>query len=359
MCKVVKIRIKALLLSAMALVMVILINSIAHASSLNGQKLQISNVDVKVSSKTLLNLTDGQTVSEEARSDHVVEFRVEVRNNFTRSQDFKIRDITVKTTIEGIDNGEDLEIESDRFDLRADTERKSFFKFDIPLQVREDSYNVIITAEGQDEDGTSETAEMKLKLEVVNDNHMLKIIKASLTPAQVTCNRKNVQLAAAILNTGNLDEDGVSVQISNSDLGLDIRDKVGTIFSRPNEPESRFSKTYVFNVPKDLEAGNYPITLKVLYNDDRKSAENTATLIVNNCAKASNLEPAKPAEGSGVDVITPPDAGKTYGQNQLPPGTVITQESFLSSNAFLVGIIVLAVVILGIVIVLGLFGRRG
>ncbi|MBI2656171.1 hypothetical protein HYX03_00340 [Candidatus Woesearchaeota archaeon] len=350
----VKIKIRVLL-SLMVFVIVIMLSNLAHAS---GENLQISNVDVKVSSKTLRNMSNGETISEEARPDYPVEFRVEVRNNFTRAQDFRIRDITVKTIIEGIDNGEDLEIESDRFDLRADTEKRSFFDFIIPLEVREDAYNVIITAEGEDEDGTNEMAEMRLKLEVDKDNDMLKFIKTSLIPAEISCNRKNVQLAITLLNIGNHDEDGVSLQISNEELGLDIRDKIDTLFARPNEPESRFSKTYLFNVPGNLEAGNYPITLRVLYNDDRNTAEGTVTLIVNSCAKAI-AESARPEEGPGVEVITPAETGKTAAQPEIPAGTVVTQESPLKRNILVVGIVIVAAIIAGIVLVVSLFRRKG
>ena len=356
----VKIRIKVALLSLIAFIIVILLNNVAYAATSSGQNLQISNVDVKVSSKTLRNLSNGETISEEARPDHSVEFRVEVRNNFTRLQDIKIQDISVKTTIENIDNGEDLEIESGRFDLSADTEKKSFFTFVIPLEVRQDTYNVIIVAEGEDQDGTNERAEIKLKLEVDKDNNMLEIIKASLTPAEVSCNRKNVQLAATLLNIGNLDQDSVSLGISSQDLGLDIKDNIGTLFARPNEPESRFSKTYMFNVPKDLEAGNYPIALKVLYDDDRKSTENAVTLIVNSCAKAEMLEPKPAEEGNSVEIVTPETRKTTeaVAQPEEPSGGVVTQESFLSSNAFVVSVIAAFAVLVGIVLVVSLLRRK-
>ncbi len=362
----IKIKIKALMVGLIVFVIVILMNNSLQASAASAKNLVISNVDVKVSSKTLRNLSNGDTISEEARPDHTVEFRVEVRNNFTRSQDLKIRDITVKTTIEGIDGGEDVDIESDRFDLSANTERKSFLKFDIPLQVREETYNVVITAEGQDEDGTSETSEMKLKLEVINDNHLLKIVKMSLTPEQVSCNRKNVQISTSILNIGNLDEDGVSVQVSNRDLGISINDKIGTIFSRPNEPESKFSKTYAINVPKDAEAGNYLITLKALYNNDRKSTENTAMLIVNNCAKppASPINPSE--ESSGVEVIMPKigknNASATQTNTDSTPAedAIVTQEGFLSGNAFVAGIAIAEIiaVIAGVFLIAYIFRKK-
>ena len=302
----VKIKRSILVAGLIVFAMIIVLNSSLQAHAASGKNLLISNVDVKVSSKTLRNLSDGDTVSEEARPDHTVEFRVEVHNNFTRSTDIKIRDITVKTTIEGIDGGEDMEIESDRFDLSANTERKSFFKFNIPLQVREDLYNVVITAEGQD-------------------------------------------------------EDGVTVQISNKDLGLDIKDKIGTIFSRPNEPESKFSKTYMINVPKDAEAGNYLITLKALFNDDRKSTENTANLIVNNCAKAEAPKAPKPSEeGTGVEVIMPKNNSSAAADSTIPEGAIVTKESFLSGNVFVAAIVIAEIiaVIAGIFLIAYIFRKK-
>lgn len=323
--------------------------------------MQITNVDVKVSSKTLLNLSDGETISDSTRPERIVEFRVELRNNFSRQLDFRIEDITVKTTIEGIDNGEDLEIESDRFDLKADTSKRTFFTFQIPLEVREDTYNVVITADGTDEDGTSETAERRLRLEVDKDNHLLRIVKDTLIPTEVACNRKNAQIAVTLLNIGNLDEDAVSLRIYNEDLNLNIEDRIGTLYARPNEPESRYSNTYLFNVPNKLESGNYPINVKVLYNDDRQTVQDTVTLIVNNCATPSTTPPKapeSPGQDSGVVVITP--VTEKPAQPQVPSGTVVTQESPVLSNAFVVGIVlaVALLVIVGIVLAVVLFRRR-
>jgi len=355
---VVKIRAKLLLLGIVALIFTM---SIAYAAD---SQLLISNVDVKVGSKTLKNLTDGQTISEEARPGLTVEVRVEVSNNFTRTQDLNIEDITIEVDIEDIDDGDNLEQESRNFDLRADSESKFSFKFEVPLEVREDTYNIIITAEGNDEDGTRHFDEVKLKLEVDKENHNIIVIQKSLTPSDVSCKRENVQLSTTLLNIGTNDEDKVTFQISNYQLGINIEDVFGGLRALPNEPESRFSKAYSFDVPDDADPGNYPLTLKVIYDDDRKVTSDSVNLVVSDCAKPLPEITVKDKE-EGIEeeveliipkVITQPAAQ----QPTIPAGATLTLESPLRSTLFVVGVIAaeVIIVIIAIALVVSLFRRR-
>jgi len=352
---VVKIRLRHLLLG---LFILLVYANIAYAAN---SRLSFSNVDVKIGSKTIRNLQNGNSIPEVTRPDRQVEFRVEARNNFSSSDNVRISDITVRTTIENIDNGNDMKQESDRFDLRADTETKKIFTFDIPLEVREDTYNVLIEAEGQDENGTIESAEMRLKLEVIKDNHLLKIIKDTLIPAEVSCNRNNIQLSTAILNIGNDDEDSVSVRIQNSDLGIDINDQIGNIKARPNEPESKFSKVYTFKIPENAEAGSYPINLKLSYNNDRQVTSDSPILKIKDCAGKSAGANGKPknTDGNKVELITPAAANTaTAKPSEIPPGTIITQENLLQGNVFFIALIFVVVLAVITIIVLVAMSRK-
>ncbi|MDP3765892.1 MAG: hypothetical protein Q8R04_05250 [Nanoarchaeota archaeon] len=359
----VKIRIKPFILS---LVIFIFLMNVAYAA---GSKLFFSDVDVKVSGKTSKNLRNGDTIDDEAEAGDTVEFRIEVKNNFTNAEDLDIEDISVEVTIEEVDDGDDLDEESSDFDLKAGRDKKVTLKFQLPIEIDEDTFDVTIHAEGDDENGTNQEADMTLKLEVNKENHLLKITRKSLSPAEVSCNRKNVQFSTTVINIGNEDEEDVTFQVLNSDLGIDLKDDVGDLDAEPNEDESRFSKTYSFNVPNDAEAGSYPITLRASYDSDRKKAEDTSTLTVSDCATAKKETSTKPNEEStsteeGEDVVViGPTTGKTTAtvvQPTVPAGTTVTQESFLKSNAFVTGIIIAEVVavIVGIVLVVSLFRRR-
>lgn len=362
-----KLSMKLLLLSIFSIVLLMSLMSIAYASR---QALEFSDVDVKVGSKTSKNLIDGDTINEEAEPGDDVEFRIEVKNNFTDGEDLEIEDITVEAVIEGIDDGDDLdeEISSD-FNLRAGRDKRVTLKFQVPLEVEEDEFDVIIRAEGDDENGTNQEIEMRLILEVQKESHLLKITKMSLSPSEVSCSRKNIQLAVTVLNIGNEDEEDVTLQVSNTDLEIDLEENVGELTAEPNEDESRISKVYRFNVPEDVEAGSYPITFTALYDDGRKNAEETAVLTISDCqtSKPNEEENNDVKEDEGeeeVEVITlPPATGKTIApvvQPEAPQNTVVTQESFLKSNIFIVGIIIaeIIVVIVGIILVTVLFMKK-
>ena len=353
----VKIKIKSLVLS---IVIFIVLLNVAYAA---GSKLIFSDVDVKVGGKTSKNLNDGETIDDEADPGDTVEFRIEVKNNFTDAEDLKIEDITVDVTIEGIDDGDDLEDESTDFNLKANRDKRVTLSFQLPIEIDEDTFDVLIHAEGEDENGTNHEADMDLELEVNKESHKLIITRNTLSPADISCNRRNIQGSLAVVNIGNEDEEDVTVHILNSDLDIDITEEVDELTAEPNEDESRFSNTYSFNAPNDAEAGSYPIIFRVLYDEDRKKAEETATLTVNDCATAKKevTEETKEEEEE-VEVISP-TTGRTTTTvvEETPAGATITQENFLKSNAFVTGIIIAEVVavIVGIVLVISLFRRRG
>lgn len=352
----VKIKIRYMLLS---LVVFIFLINVAYASP---SRLVISDVDVKVGGKTSNNLNDGERIGEEAQPGDNLEFRVKVQNNFTSAENLKIKDITVKVTIESIDDGSDLEEESNSFDVSTGSDKRVTLKFETPLEVDEDTFDVLIHAEGEDKNGTNHESEMRLQLEINKKSHLLKIIKNTLSPAEVSCNRKNVQLGMTVINIGNEDEEDVTVEVANSDLGIDVKDKIDELRAEPNEPESRFSKTYSFKVPDNVEAGSYPIATRVSYDNDRKKAEETSTLTVSDCATSKKETTTSTKEESGgVEVVSPTTDKITVVQPTTPAGTTVTQESFLSSNAFVTGIIIAEIiaVIVGIVLIISLFRRRG
>ena len=352
--------IKAAKAFLLGIVVFVLLMNVAYAA---GSKLIFSDVDVKVGSKTSKNLNDGETIDDEADPGDAVEFRVEMKNNFTSAEDLKIEDVSVDVTIEAIDDGDDLDDESSQFDLRPGNDKRVNLKFQVPIEVEEDTFDVVIHAEGEDENGTNQEVEMRLRLDVNKESHLLKITKNTLSPAEITCNRKNIQLSTNIINIGNDDEKDVTVQVLSPDLGVDLKEDAGELTAEPNEDESRFSKIFTFNVPNDAEAGSYPILLRALYDEDRKKAEGTATLTVNDCATAKQATTTSSSTTTSEAVVVSPATGAstTTVAEEAPEGATVTQEGFFKSNTFVTGIIIaeIVAVIVGIVLVISLFRRRG
>ena len=357
----VKIKTKILLISA--LVMLFLMSS-AYAAT---NKLLIDDVDVKVGSRTSNNLNEGDTIREEAKPGDSLEVRVTMKNNYTSSDNMRIEDITVKATVESIDDGDDLEEESSSFSLSSGSTKKITLKFKVPLEVDENTYDILIEADGSDRNGTSQDAQMTIRLDVNKQTHDIKITKLDVTPAEIACSRKNIKLNLGILNIGTEDEEIVNLEMSNSDLGMDIRDQVIDMIAEANSEESRYLKTYTFSVPNSVEAGTYPIELSILYNDDRKRTTGTVQLTVSDCQTAitESTQNTQTTTQTTQTTTTPTSTTTTQTTGNvvlgpLPPNTTVTQESFFKSNAFVIGIIITEIiaVIVGIILIVALFVRR-
>ena len=116
-----------------------------------GSRLKISDVDAKIGSKKSNNLENNTKIRKEASPGSNVEFRVMLQNGFTKDDGLEIEDIEAKLTIREIDGGDDLELDANEFNLDAQDDKKIKFKFNIPLSIDEDVYEVLIEAEGKDE----------------------------------------------------------------------------------------------------------------------------------------------------------------------------------------------------------------
>lgn len=350
------------------LICLVLFMNVAYAQT----RLLFSDVDVKVGGKSDNNMQNGESISQEAQPEDKVEFKVEVKNNFTVSTDPDIENIAITVRIDGIDgeDGEELEEEATEFDLTPGRDKSKTINFQIPLEVEDGSYDVTIDAEGEDENGTTHTATMTLTLDVEKERHQLKVYRSTLTPSEVSCSRKGASYSLGIINIGQEDEEEVIVSAINSDLNLNSKETVPELTSEPFEDESKYVRTFTFDVPQDLAAGNYPIAVKASYGSKSESA--TASLIVNDCTKQVSTPPVakQPKEEEEqediIEVITLPVttppliiSPPVTSENQEPEVTV-ESEGVLSNKVIVGSIIAVEViaVIAGIALVVYLARKR-
>ena len=336
----------------------------------SGGQLIITDVDVKVGGKSDKNLKDGDDISEEAKPGDTVEFTIQFANNFSNDDDIDIDNIDAQVTLEEIDDGDDLDEDAKEFDLKADDDKKVKVTFKIPLEVDEDTFNVLIEADGDTDKNGSQEVKMELSLEVKKEDHEIRFLRNSVTPSEVKCGR-TVQLSTGVINTGGDDEDGVVLEVSNTDLlGMSFRET----FDLTNEAfdsDSKFQKTFSYNVPADTAPGSYPITSKVIFNDGRDVETETADLVVGVCDVTAKKEAKAPeeeqkTEESAVVVVKPTQTAQT-----TQPGTAQTVSQpvlakpqqtsmFGSSNNFLSTLIVgeIALVIVAVIIIFAVMRRR-
>jgi len=241
------------------------VSSINVASS---GKLGINDFDVHITyydgdTDTFNDAADGSTLEFE---DHVkpgssLEFQIDAESLFTDDdEDPDIEDIIATVTIPEIDDGEDIEEESPEFTISPGDEERIFITADIPLEVRDGSYDILLSIEGNDEDGVDHVIEMELHMKVVKERRDIIITKKGLFPASVSCNR-NAQLNVQVMNIGTKDEDDVKVEIINKDLGINFAEEDIEVDAVPFDDDSKYDKELDIAVPKDAVPGNYPIRI--------------------------------------------------------------------------------------------------
>tara|TARA_Y100000310_G_scaffold345846_1_gene471126 strand:- start:21305 stop:22450 length:1146 start_codon:yes stop_codon:yes gene_type:complete len=363
-----------------------LVSVIAADPVVYGDKLQVSDLDVKVtdamdgSTKTAKDLVEGDEVSKDINPGDNVEFKVEITNLYdglTEETDLEIEDVEVTVTIIGIDeDDEDLDEEGKEFDVKSTKDKDIRVNFDIPLEVDEASYDVEIVAVGREKDGTrlKHKVVMNVALDIEKESHDLRIFRNTVSPSSTICKRKGLQLNVGVLNAGSDEEEDVILTTSNDDLEIDFRETF-TITDGTFDDDIKYTKNYRFDVPEDLEAGNYPILVRVEYDNGDEFREELIDFLVEECTLTTTTTvpdepdvPQDPVDNTVVDVILPP---LTTGGAVVDPTTTtvphsddhdepVEQGGLFSNNAFVALLIggEILVALLVIFLIVGLTRRR-
>jgi len=324
-----------------------------------GSKLLITDVDAKVGSKTHKNLDFGEKIKEEAKPGDNVQFKIQATNNFTDAEDLEIEDIQVTVTIEGIDDDDDLEEEGEIKDLKAEKDDDVTIDFTIPLEVDEGDYDVLIEVESDDENGTSHVVEYELELEVQKEDNEVRFLRNTLTPSEIKCGR-TVQLLTNVINTGADDEDDVSLEVTNTELGVSLKETFD-LSNDPFDEDSKFGKTFTLTIPQDVAPGIYTMQSVATFNDGSDTETDAADLVVAQCevlAEEEAAEEEEEDEDTGVVVVQPP-VTETPQTGMVTAGTVSAptlpatgEKSLFESNGFLVALVVGEVLLVIIAILL-------
>ena len=180
-------------------------------------RIAISDLKVEVDGKDK-NLKDGDTIKN-VKPGSEVEFRLEVENLNKRSG-LDINDVNIKITLDDID----LDEEADEFDLKSGSKKSKTLNFNVPLEVDEDSYDVIIEVEGEQEDGTDFILEWQLDLEIDKEKHSVVIENAGLENSYLECG-ESTNLNVKLVNLGSNDEE-TDLKVENPDLGVLIKEAI-------------------------------------------------------------------------------------------------------------------------------------
>lgn len=303
-------------------------------------RLDITNLKVKVDTKTQDDVTNEDTISKTAKPSSKVELDFELSNKYTDSEDVRINDAHIDVTVEGIDDGDDIEVDSDSVDISADNHKDIKLSFDVPTLVEDDTYTITIHAEGDNEDGITYNVDWNVYLKVEKDRHKVIIESASISPSSVTCSR-NANVDVNVINIGQEDEDKVIVEVTSAGLNLDAS-KTFELYEG-SDTDSEAVTSFSIPITDKTPAGTYPVDVNVYLGSSLKATE-PLTLTVQECVinNNNNNNNNQNDNDDGFDVINPPAS------NNPSPIVVDNNDSFFNDN--------MALIILGAVVVILLIG---
>ncbi len=293
-----------------------------------------------------------------------LKFDIDVENTFSTDEDIDIEDVRITITIEEIEEDGDLDEESQEFDLEAgESERFTIF-FEIPLEVEEGDYNIIIEVEGEDTEGTEHRVEWNLEMQLEKERRNIIIRDVSLSQDTVSCAR-NTRLSLDVLNIGTKEEDEVKVEVINADLDLNFAEDDISLGTDPFDEDDEFKKSIDIKVPSDLEAGTYPIAVNLYITGGALFDSEILNLNVENCGveEEQEEEEQETEEEESVETQEPEVEEEQTEQNgtEIPviEGTVTeSQESRFSFFLAILVVVGLVAVALGIFIGIKLIPRK-
>ena len=198
-----------------------------------------------------------------------VELKVKLENLYTYEENINIEEISVEGTLEDIDDGNDLDDGVDEFDLKPEKKKEVTLKFDIPLEMEDGDYDLIIEIKGENEIGFPYSDTIEFEVEVDKEKHDVVFNQLKFLEGNVQCG-SSANLKVKVINFGTNDEN-VKLTISNHELGINIQESFG-LNKDPFKEDNSFSKSYSIKLPANINPGTYTLFADLFYGDSIKSA---------------------------------------------------------------------------------------
>ncbi|MFH1316306.1 MAG: Ig-like domain-containing protein [Candidatus Woesearchaeota archaeon] len=321
-------------------------------------KLRIKDLEVRVDGeKDTVN--NGEKISDKAKPGQNVKFKAEVCNDYTDAQDIEIQNVVVTVTIDGIDDGDEIEEESSESDIKADDCETFDVELNLPDDAEEDEYDVEIMVEGDDEIGLDHVITWDIVLEVEREKHQIKIKDAFVSPSIITCERE-ASFSVKIQNVGQDDENDVAIKIENSALGINVEDEDIELDYAMNDENSNYQETYQISIGDNIAEGTYPIKVTTYYDRTKDSETQTVDLEVSECY-TETTRVAQPVYYAPPTPTYPQDVIIDYQPTPVvyDYGYYYDDVSFRDSDEYILLLVIVGVILLGLVgYMIGVAARR-
>ncbi|MEM2916528.1 MAG: hypothetical protein QXT19_04185 [Candidatus Woesearchaeota archaeon] len=325
-------------------------------------QLSIKKVRIACDGGSAKSLKDGEKVKN-LKPDTQCTLEVEVENNFDEDDDeyddgsdmkigdIEMRTVTVKAEVD--DSDFDVREDEDLDGLDANDKDTVSMEFDIPDDVDDGTYTMVISVYGKDENGAVHGERWEIRLDVVRLSHDIQIRSPSISPNTVSaCDGGSVRVVARIANFGTRDEDEVAVELSVPDLKFTKR-----ITDIELDSDDSTSVSFVIDVPAKAKPGIYRATISTFFDNTAPSNSQALEFTVEKCNEQEVVvttpvqQNVTVAPATGNQATTPASGAAVA----APRARVTSTGKFTDSPAYIwllggLGVVLLAIIIILLVV---------
>ncbi len=262
-----------------ALIPFLMITIFILAGIVSADKLEIDKVEIISEGLTLLS-TSSSTSSLNVDPGDILNIEIRIENLFDDSTDNHIEDVRINAAIYGIDDEDDID-DSEETNLLADRSKTVKLRLKIPSDASSyESYNLVINARGTDQNGTTHSDEVTIEIDV--DRKENELIFDTVQVSDVDCDGYT-NFRAEIQNIGEEEEQDVELRLISNELGTVWSDRFDLYSINDNEyRDSIYTKALNLDMGA-LSPGTHYLKVEVLYDNTRKSIDQTIMFNVDDC----------------------------------------------------------------------------
>lgn len=307
------------------------------------------------------DVDDSFDLDENVRPGSEIKFILKFENLFD-DEDYKDSDIdNIELKVDADDNDifeDNFDDEYSGSDLNAGDDDSIEVSWEIPADVNEDDYTVKFTLEGEDGAGIKYELVKEVTISVEREEDDVRVEKLTVSPV-TTCDAE-MTIILNVQNFGSEDQDEVAIALVSNDLDID-ENEFPVELSEFDDSGDRWTKTYTFDLPKNVVAKTYPLEARVYINTDDLMDNEIVNVAVKDCnGEETTTTPPTPTVITTTisNTGTPSETGTTGATTTTNPITtsdvVETTEvpAWGSNNLFIALIAVGGVLILALI---GLF----
>lgn len=336
-------------------------------------RLKIDEVEVQLEGEKKKTVSEGSDVND-VKPFMEVKLTAKVENTFTTDNDIDVGELTF--TIVGIDDGDDIELDAETFEVKDGDDKEETVSFEVPETVNHDEeFDVEVFIEGEDENGATHTDTFTFRLKIEKEKHEFRLV-SEISPTTLTTCTDTFNIDFTLSNLGQEDEEDVVFKMTSEELDINELEEVGDLSSDYDDDEYSFQKFFTFDMPSSIDAGSYTIKQDVYVEEDKLEEHVEFDVEITECNSGSDSEsedndndnvPLPPFssedeedEQSGnddVEVVTAPPATETpvTGSDDVVTATPVDStdgEGFTSSPWYVVLLVVGNLAIIAILLAL-------